>query len=245
MTIEDEVQLDKLKTIGAIVRETLDIMQVQVRPGISTQELDDIGAKFLDEKGARSAPQLAYDFPSATCISVNDIVAHGIAGDYVLQDGDIVNIDVSAEKDGLWADSGRSMPVGAGHGDHEALCVATKTALRKGLYAAKVGQKINAIGRIVEKEAAKSGYNIIQELCGHGVGGSIHEEPSIPHYYDIAAREKLTKGLVITLEPFLTKGTSEIYQDTDGWTLRTVDKTVAAQFEHTIVVTKGAPIIIT
>ncbi len=245
MTIDNEEQLTALKEIGRIVRETLDTMQAAVRPGISTLELDEIGARFLISKGARSAPQLVYNFPSATCISVNDIVAHGIASDRVLEDGDIVNIDVTAEKGGFFADSGRSMPVGAGHADLEKLCIDTKKAVQKAVFFCKAGQRINAIGRLIEKEAHRGGYKVIEELCGHGVGAEIHEAPQIFNHYVPEAREKLHRGLVMTIEPFFTKGCAEIYEDDDGWTLRTKDGSIAAQFEHTIVITKSKPIVIT
>lgn len=245
MTIDNDDQLEALKEVGGIVRETIDLMAAAVRPGISTLELDEIGAVHLASKGARSAPQLAYDFPSSTCISINDEIAHGIASDRVLEDGDIVNIDVSAEKNGYFGDSGRSMPVGIGHTHLEKLCADTKTALRKAVYACRAGQKINAIGRVIEKEAARGGYTVIPDLCGHGVGASIHEEPQVYNTYHREAREKLGRGLVITIEPFFTNGSGEICEADDGWTLKTRDGSIAAQFEHSFVVTKGQPIILT
>ncbi len=245
MTIDNDDQLEALKEVGRIVRETIDLMQLAVRPGITTRELDELGAKNLAREGATSAPQLAYNFPSATCISVNDEVAHGIAGDRVLENGDIINIDVSAEKNGYFGDSGRSMPVGAGHESLEKLCMDTKTALRKAIYTCTAGQRINAIGRVVEKEAARGGYTVIPDLCGHGVGASIHEEPQVFNTYVKEAREKLGRGLVMTIEPFFTHGIGEIYEADDGWTLKTTDGSIAAQFEHSFVVTKGQPIILT
>lgn len=245
MTIDNDDQLEALKEIGRIVRETIDLMQDAVRSGISTRELDELGAKNLAREGAMSAPQLAYDFPAATCISVNDEIAHGIPGDKILRDGDIVNIDVSAEKSGFFGDSGRSMPVGAGHDHLEKLCHDTRKAMRKAVYASRAGQRMNAIGRVIEKEAARGGYNVVPDLCGHGVGASIHEEPQVYNTYVGEAREKLHRGLVLTIEPFFTHGTGEIYEADDGWTLKTTDGTIAAQFEHSFVVTKGRPIILT
>ncbi len=245
MTIDNDSQLEALKEIGRIVRETIDLMSLAVWPGVSTLELDELGARNLARQGATSAPQLAYDFPSATCISINDEVAHGIAGDRVLEDGDIVNIDVSAEKGGYFGDSGRSMPVGSGHDHLEKLCMDTKAALRKAIYTCKAGQRMNAVGRIIEREAARGGYNVIPELCGHGVGASIHEEPQVYNTYMKEARQKLGRGLVMTIEPFFTHGSGEIYEADDGWTLKTKDGAIAAQFEHSFVVTKGQPIILT
>ncbi len=245
MTLENDDQLEKLKAIGVIVRKAIDAMEQAIEPGMTTAELDEIGAAVLESHGARSAPQLAYDFPSATCISVNDEVAHGIAGPRVLQDGDMINIDVSAEKDSLFADTGRSSIVGKGTPELEELCAATKATLRKAIYAARAGVRVNQIGRVVEREARKHGYNTIRELSGHGVGASIHEEPNIPNYNDPNAREKLHRGHVIAIEPFLTKGIGEIFEMDDGWTLKSTDGAIAAQYEHTVVITKGAPLIIT
>lgn len=245
MTIDNDDQLQALREIGRIVRETIDRMQSAVVAGITTKELDDIGAQCLEKEGARSAPQLAYDFPAATCISVNDAVAHGIADGTALKDGDIVNIDVSAEKASFFADSGRSMVVGKGHGHLEQLCHDTRQATNKAVWTCKAGKPMNAVGRLMEKEAAKGSYNLIPDLCGHGVGASIHEEPQVYNTYNRFDRKKMHHGLVMTIEPFFTKGMGEIYEDDDGWTLRTVDGKVAAQFEHTFVVTKGQPIILT
>lgn len=177
MTIETDDDLVHLKDLGSIVRRAMGEMARHTRPGIATAELDEIGGRFLARHGARSAPRLAYDFPGHTCISVNDEAAHGIPGARALRDGDLVNIDVSAERDGYWVDTGASYPVGAVSAAAERLCAHTKTALRKAVYAAKAGRPINVIGRTVEREARRGGYNIIGELAGHGVGRHIHESP--------------------------------------------------------------------
>jgi methionyl aminopeptidase len=245
LTIDNDDQLQALKEIGRIVRQTLDLMQAAVRPGISTLELDAMGERNLIAKGARSAPQLAYNFPMATCISVNDEIAHGIASDQVLVDGDIVNIDVSAEKGGFYGDAGRSIPVGSGHENLERMCRDTKKAMNKAVWSTRAGQRINAIGRLIEKEATRGGYNVIPDLCGHGVGAAIHEEPQVPNIHVKENREKLHHGLVLTIEPFFTHGSGDIYEADDGWTLKTCDGSIAAQYEHTFVVTKGQPIILT
>jgi len=245
MTIDGPEQLEKLREIGAICRDVLAAMGALVRPGVTPRELDEIGGKMLAERGAKSAPMLAYNFPGHTCISVGDAVAHGIPGDIPLKEGELCNIDVSAEKDGIFADTGSSFAVGAIAPELQQLLKSTKTALRKAMFAARAGQPINVVGKAVEKEAKKHGFQIIEGLNGHGVGKWIHEEPTVPNTYVPSARTKLVAGQVLTIEPFLTTKSRQYIEDADGWTLRLSEGGFGAQFEHTFVVTKGAPIVVT
>lgn len=245
MTIAGKRDIAGLKRAGTAVARALAAMRRAVEPGITTKELDDIGAAALAEQGARSAPQLAYGFPAATCISVADAVAHGIAGDTRLEAGQLINIDVSAELDGYWADAGESMTVGPPSREQQRLLALTRTAQRTAMMKAKAGRKLNVIGRTVEQTAKRGGYRIVPDLNGHGVGRSIHEEPTIPNWYDPGDETRLQEGMVITVEPFLTTGSGEIYTDDDGWTLRVVDGAPTAQFEHSFVVTRGKPIVLT
>ena len=245
MTIDNDEDLTALKEVGAIVRETIDEMGRAVRPGITTAELDEIGAAALARHGARSAPRLAYGFPGDTCISINDEAAHGIPGDRALTEGDLVNIDVSAERNGYWADTGASFPVGRVPEAATRLLDSTREALKRAIYTARAGRPINAIGKAVEAVAKRGGYNIVEGLNGHGVGRFIHEPPTVSNTYDRAARQKLSRGLVITIEPFLTPGNGRMVEADDGWTLKTADGALSAQFEHTIVVTKGVPLVLT
>ena len=245
MTIENDDDLNKLKAIGRIVFETLMLMKRQMQIGMTTFELDEIGAKNLEKYGARSAPMVMYDFPGHTCISVNDEAAHGIPGDRVLCDGDLVNIDVSAEREGYWVDTGGSFPVGPPNDSVADLCTHTRAALRKAVFAAKAGRPINVIAKAVEGEARRGGYNIIDGLAGHGVGRFIHEPPTVANIYSSADRQRLHEGLVIAIEPFLTKGSGAIVEADDGWTLKTADGSLSAQFEHSVVITKGNPIVLT
>jgi len=245
MTIDGPDQLEKLKEIGAICRDVLAAMGALVRPGVTPRELDEIGGKMLTERGAKSAPMLAYNFPGYTCISVGDAVAHGIPGDVPLKEGELCNIDVSAEKDGVFADTGASFAVGTIAPELQQLLDSTKAAQRKAMFAARAGQPINVVGKAVEKEAKKHGYKIIEGLNGHGVGAWIHEEPTVPNTYMASARTKLVEGQVMTIEPFLTTKSRHYVEDADGWTLRLSEGGFGAQFEHTFVVTKGAPIVVT
>lgn len=245
MTIESEHELRNLMRIGQICAMTLEHMLAHVEPGMTTAQLDAIGAAFLKRHGARSAPILAYQFPGHTCISLNDEAAHGIPGKRVIQPGDVINIDVSAELEGFWADTGASALVPPGKPDHERLLDATRQARDRGISAARAGQPLNAIGRAVEKVARETGYHVITELSGHGVGRNIHEPPTVHNFYFKRAGQKLVPGLVITIEPFLTPGVGHIYTARDGWTLRTRDGAIPAQYEHTIVIDGDRPIIVT
>jgi methionyl aminopeptidase len=246
MTIDDSADIDGLQRVGAAVKAARDAMGALVTPGITTAELDEVGRRVLQSHGARSAPQLAYGFPGTTCISVNDEVAHGIPSEKrVLRAGDLVNIDVSAELDGYWADSGASFPVSSVSRRATALLSATRQALDEAIAAVRAGEPMRNIGRAVQSRARKAGFAVIRNLCGHGVGRHIHEEPSVPNTFDARSTKKLWDGLVITIEPFLTMGATTVVEDDDGWTLRTPDGTWGAQFEHTMIVTRDAPILVT
>lgn len=246
MTIDSNEDLEMLTRIGRIAGLTVQAMAAQLRPGITTAELDAIGAAFLAEHGARSAPQLIYDYPGATCISVNDEAAHGVPGERVIRSGDLVNIDVSAELDGYFADTGASFPVPPTTPLQERLLSCTRRALQSGIDAARAGDKLNCIGRAVQVEAERCGFAIVTELTGHGVGRHLHEDPrAVLNYYEPRDRRRMRKGMVFTIEPFLTTGAGRVVKGIDGWTLSSPDGGLMAQYEHTIVVTQGSPIVIT
>ena len=246
MTAESAIDIKYLKAIGRICTETLRKMMGEVRVGMTTRELDEIGRLLLEAEGARSAPQVTYNFPTATCISVSPVIAHGIPDEHVLREGELIHIDVSAELDGYYADTGASLVVSKRERDLEKLLDATKAVLKKALRAAKAGSPLNGIGRTVQNEARKRGYNVIYDLTGHGIGRKLHEAPKeILNFFDPNDRRILNEGLVLAIEPFLTPGVGRVIEGQDGWSLRTLDHAIAAQFEHTIVVTKNEPIILT
>ncbi|WP_308912058.1 type I methionyl aminopeptidase [Pseudokordiimonas caeni] len=245
MTVDHDDDLKGLREIGGICRDVLNAMAAAIRPGITPRELDILGGEMLKAAGARSAPMLAYDFPGFTCISVGDAVAHGIPNDRPLQAGELINIDVSAEKNGYFGDTGASFGVGAIDPALQRLLDITKKTQRKAMLAAKAGARINEIGRVVSGEAKTAGYKIVQGLNGHGVGGWIHEEPTVANEYFAHDRGILKEGMVLTIEPFLATHSRDYYEDDDGWTLRLSSGGHGAQFEHTFVVTKGAPIVLT
>jgi methionyl aminopeptidase len=246
MTADSQKDIESLKAIGRICAETLRRMMSVTRAGMTTRELDEIGRALLEAEGARSAPQVMYNFPGATCISVSPVIAHGIPGERVLREGELIHIDVSAELDGYYADTGASMIVSKRERNLEKLIDATKATLTRALHAAKAGNPLNGIGRTVQNEARKRGYNVIYDLTGHGIGRKLHESPQeIFNFHNPNDRRILHEGLVLAIEPFLTPGIGRTVQEKDGWTIRTMDRAIAAQFEHTIIVTKNEPIILT
>jgi methionyl aminopeptidase len=246
MIIENENDIKQLKTIGHICAMALKEMTNQAKPGMTTGELDNIGMEFLKKEGAQSAPMVMYQFPGATCISISPVIAHGIPGDHILREGELINIDVSAELDGYFGDTGASMVVAKHVPQYEKMLEAAKSALAKAVHIARAGQPINAIGRTIQQEALRNGYGVIYDLTGHGIGHSLHEEPTqVYNYFKSKDRHILEDGLVLAIEPFLTTGKGHVLEEADGWSLRTTDRTIAAQFEHTIIVTKGEPIILT
>ena len=246
MTADSQKDIESLKAIGRICAETLRKMMNATRAGMTTRELDEIGRALLEAEGARSAPQATYNYPAATCISVSPVIAHGVPDENVLREGELIHIDVSAELDGYYADTGASLVVSKRDRNLERLLEATKATLKKALHAAKAGNLLNGIGRTVHTEARKRGYNVIYDLTGHGIGRGLHEHPKeILNFYDPNDKRVLHNGLVLAIEPFLTTGVGRVVEETDGWSLRTMDRAIAAQFEHTIVVTKNEPIILT
>lgn len=245
MTVENDTDLQGLKRIGKVVGDALRAMEAEVRPGVTTRELDQIGWEVLKQHGARPAPLLTYQFPGVACISINDEAAHGIPGKRVVKSGDLVKLDMSAELDGYFADAAITVPVAPIPANWQRLCDCTHQALDAALAAARAGQPINSIGRATEDVARRSGFSIIRELPGHGVGRALHEEPSILNYYTPRAKQKLHEGLVITIEPYIALRGGNIFQAADGWTLKTRDGSPVANYEHTVVITQGKPIVIT
>jgi len=245
MSINSPEELEKLKTCGRIVAKALRAMAAAVRPGVTTADLSAIASKILAEHGAQSSPPLVYKFPGDVCISVNDEVVHGIPGPRVIQPGDLVKLDLTAVKDGYHTDSAVTIQVPPVAEQSRALAHCAERAFRQALTAARAGNRTRDIGRAVEREVRRRGFHIIPELGGHGVGHTIHEEPRIPNYAEPAARHLLTEGLVITIEPIIAAGTNRVIHDRDGWTVRTADRSLSAHYEHTVVVTKGEPILLT
>lgn len=247
MSITSQADVIGLQRISEAVGTTLKHMRAYAQPGMTTKELDEYGEQLLAALGARSAPRLAYGFPGWTCISVNNEVAHGIpSARKVLQEGDLVNIDVSAELDGYWADNGGSFVLGTDIHQHQPLVDASRQILRTALGRIRGGVRIADIGGLIEAEARKAGFRVINNLVGHGIGRSLHEEPSeIPCYYDRRNNKRFKTNSVVAVETFISTRASIAHQTNDGWTLVTKDGSFVAQHEHTILITNDHPIILT
>lgn len=247
MSITTQVEMDGMKQISEVVGMTLKKMREYAKPGMNTKELDEFGGAILNSFGAKSAPRLTYNFPGWTCISINNEIAHGIPlPDKILQDGDLVNIDVSAELNGFWSDNGGSFVLGNDLHQHQRLVDTSKKILYNAIQQIKGGVKIADIGWLIETQSKKAGYKVIKNLTGHGVGRSLHEEPhEIACYYDRFNMKRFRKNTVVAIETFISTRSTLAVEQNDGWTFLGQHGGFTAQHEHTIVVTDDKPIILT
>ncbi len=247
MSITKESELAGMRRISEIVALTLKEMTAQARPGMTTRQLDALGGQILKDYGARSAPAKTYGFPGHTCISINHEVAHGVPSHKkILQEGDLVNIDVSAELDGYWSDNGGSFVLGTDIHRHERLVNASRQILKKAIMSIRTGVKIADLGHLIESEARKAGYRVIRNLTGHGIGRSLHEEPhDIANFRDRFNFTRFTKNSVVAIETFISTSSTIARTLSDGWTLAGDRGGFVAQHEHTIVVTDTKPLILT
>jgi methionyl aminopeptidase len=246
MTISNEDDLNKLQDIGRIVANALETMAAALEPGMTTAELDSIGRGFLEKAGARSGPELVYDFPGATCISVNEEIAHGIPGSRRIEAGDLVNIDISAEKNGVFADTGASFAVPPITNATKRLCRDGRRAMWIGLRQVGANKPLAGIGDAIGKFAQKNGYTLVRNLASHGIGHSLHEEPKeIATWPDRSERRIMNEGLVFTVEPFLSLGAEWAQDGDDPWTLFSEPRALTVQYEHTVVATRNGPLVVT
>jgi methionyl aminopeptidase len=247
MSITKNFELIGMQKASEAVAVTLKEMRNYARPGMTTKQLDNYGGQILNDLGAKSAPNLAYRFPGWTCISVNNEFCHGIPSHKtVLKEGDLINIDVSAELGGFWSDNGGSFVLGADINKHQKLVDASKQILHKAIHRIKGGVRISDIGFLIETEAKRRGYKVIRNLTGHGIGRGLHEEPGeIANYRNRFNLTRFRKNSVVAIETFIS--TTSTYAETlkDGWTMVGNKGGFMAQHEHTIVVTDGKPIVLT
>ena len=247
MSITKETELIGMKKASEAVAYTLKEMRAYAQPCMTTKELDDFGGQILNDLGAKSAPYLTYGFPGWTCISVNNEFCHGIPSDKkILGEGDLINIDVSAELDGFWSDNGGSFVLGRDINQHQKMVEASKQILHKAIHHIKGGVRISDIGFLIETEARKRGYKVIKNLTGHGIGRSLHEAPNeIANFRDRSNFERFKKNSVVAIETFIS--TTSTYAETlqDGWTMVGNKGGFMAQHEHTIVVTDDKPMVLT
>jgi len=245
MTIQSANDLKSMRAVGRLVGLALQEMRAAVTPGMTTEQLDDLGAAFMRRRGARSAPQLTYDFPGVSCISVNDEIVHGVPGPRVLRAGDVLKIDVTAELDGYIADSAITVLIPPVTSKAHNLAQCAQVAFKKAVKVAVARARVAELGRAVEGEVMRWGHSVVREMCGHGVGRGLHEEPSVPNFFSPHTRGRLEDGMVIALEPIISESPSEIVEDDDGWTIRTANGCLAAHYEHTIVIREGRAEILT
>jgi methionyl aminopeptidase len=246
MTIETQDDVVALMRIGSIVSKTLRRMLDAAEPGMTTRELDRIGERCLAEEGARSAPRLTYAFPGATCISINEEAAHGVPGDRIIGAGDVLNVDVSAELGGYFADTGGTIVVPPTNPQKTRLCHAARTALTQAMACARAGRSLNGVGAAIERTAKAYRFKVVRNLGSHGVGRALHEEPDhIAGYFDPSDERILQEGMVITIEPFLSTRSHTVTGGPDGWTLVGARGNLSAQYEHTMIITQGSPIVVT
>lgn len=247
MSVGSRAELEGLRAAGYAAAQVLERLRAAARPGVTTAELDVMAARSMRAFGARSAPRLDVGFPACTCISVNECVAHGVPGPYRLRAGDLVNIDVSLELDGFYADTGASFSVGPVSDPlADRLCSVGRLALWNALGAVRSHGRLNRIGWAAERTARAQGFTVIRDLCGHGLGRALREAPSdVFGFFMPGDHRRLPHGLVLAIEPFVSSGAESTRVGDDGWSLRTSDGSLAVQFEHTVVVTDEGALVLT
>jgi len=245
MSIESPEDLAGMELAGKVTRAVIEAMKAAVGPGVSTHELDEVGAEVMKALGARSAPKVVYGFPGHSCISVNDEIVHGVPGNRKLVNGDLVKLDVTVEVGGYMADACETVGVGSINKQSKRLMECAMQAFMAGLSAVRPGSHAFDIGREVYKAVSAAGYHVVNGLCGHGIGRTIHERPTIPNEFDRRCSDLLTEGLIFTIEPLIAVGTSRTTVLKDGWTVRTRDRSLAAHHEHTVLVTRDGARLLT
>ncbi|MEE0698995.1 MAG: type I methionyl aminopeptidase [Bacilli bacterium] len=245
ISIKSKREIDLMISAGRIVYETHQYVKPLIKPGVSLLEIDAAAESFILSKGAEPSFKGYDGFPNATCISVNEEVVHGIPSKRKLKDGDIVSIDIGADYKGYHGDSAWSYPVGKLSDDKKYLMEHTEKALFEGIKQVKPGNRVGDVGNAVECYANAHNLGIVRELCGHGVGNHLHEEPDVPNYGEAHTGPVLKEGMVIAIEPMLNLGTDDVVIEDNDWTITTLDKKPSAHFEHTVLVTKDGYQILT
>ncbi len=233
-----EESFEKTRIAGSIAAGALDEIDKIIKPGISTNKIDNVCYEFINDHKAYSAPLFYRGFPKSCCTSTNHVVCHGIPSDKILKDGDIVNVDVTAFKDGWHGDTSRMFKVGEVSIKAEKLINATYESLMKAIKILKDGVHLGDIGFTIQTHVESKGFSVVQDFCGHGIGQSFHQGPNVLHYGEKGTGEKIKEGMIFTIEPMINQGRYETKILNDGWTAVTKDKSLSAQFEHTIGVTK-------
>ncbi|MFK7694510.1 type I methionyl aminopeptidase [Paenibacillus sp. HJGM_3] len=243
--LKSKAQIEAMRKAGAILAACHKEIRKRIRPGVTTGEIDQFAERFMLEHGATPEQKGFHGYEYATCASVNDVICHGFPGAQVLRDGDIVTIDMVVNKDGWLADSAWSYAVGNVSPQARKLLDVTRKSMYLGIQQAVVGNRLGDIGHAIQSYAEQHGYGVVRDFTGHGIGRSMHEEPQVLHYGVAGKGVRLKAGMVITVEPMITSGGYAAYIEDDGWTAKTVDGSLCAQYEHTIAITEAGPIILT
>ena len=238
MSKDIKESFEKTRIAGSIASKALDEVAKIIQPGITTEKIDDLCYEFINDHGAYSAPLFYRGFPKSCCTSTNHVVCHGIPSDKVLKDGDIINVDVTAYKDNWHGDTSRMFSVGEISIKAKRLIKTTYKSLMKSIEILKADVPLGDIGSTIQQHVESEGFSVVQDFCGHGIGQKFHEEPSVLHYGKKGSGEKIKAGMIFTIEPMINIGKCETKTLNDGWTAVTKDKSLSAQFEHTIGVTK-------
>jgi len=241
-------ELQQMARAGTVVAETLSLLGENIRPGTTTADLDRLADEFIRSKGG--VPTFKgyrgpYPYPASICTSPNEVIVHGIPGEYALGEGDILSVDVGVTLDGFVADSAYTFPVGEIGADAERLLDACNAALHAGIEQARVGGKLTDISHAVQRVTEEAGFSVVRSLVGHGVGRDMHEDPQIPNYGEPGRGPTLAAGMTLAIEPMITAGTHEVVVRPDKWTIATADGSLSAHFEHTVAVTEEGPRILT
>lgn len=245
ISIKNKKEIDLMSEAGRIVRDTLNLLEKHIKPGVSTKDLDLIAEDYILSQDAKLGFKGLYGYPSTICISVEDEVVHGVPGDKKLMEGQIVGIDVGSIYKGYYGDHARSFAVGEISSDKKKLLKVTKECLEKGIEKAIPGNRIGDIGSAVQEWAESNGYGVVRELVGHGIGTKLHEEPQIPNYGNSGTGPVIDVGMCFAIEPMVNMGSKDVYTKGDGWTICTKDGMPSAHFEHTITITDNGPKVLT
>ena len=241
----DEEQIQRIRAASYLAAQALELVLSSAKVGMTTDDLDEIGHNFLVSAGAYPSTLGYRGFPKSLCSSLNEVICHGIPDDTILQDGDLVNIDISAYLNGVHGDTNGTVLIGQATEDKRLLVERTREAMMRGIKAAQPGREVNIIGRAIESYAKRFGYGVVRDFTGHGVGTSFHTGLIIPHYDEPMYKDLIEPGMVFTVEPMLTLGSQDWEMWDDGWTVTTKDKKFSAQFEHTILITENGPEVLT
>jgi len=243
--LKKQSEIEKMRAAGKVLARTLRVVAEEIGPGKTPRELDDLAHRLISEAGGYPSFLKYRNFPAATCISVNDVVVHGIPGDIPLKEGDIISLDFGVLLDGYHADSAWTFGVGAISSENQRLLNVTRESLYQGLAKAKAGNYTGDIGSAVQKYVESNGYSVVRDLVGHGIGRALHEDPSVPNYGKPGTGVKLREGATLCVEPMVNAGTWKVREATDGWTMRTEDRQNSAHFEHTVAITRSGADILT